>query len=78
MNLILEVQSGLNSGKNPKLTEEGTSGSYFLENHLNKVVGIFKPFDEEPYADENPRNYIGTTGSPGIRKGILSGESATR
>ena len=45
---------------------------------MNKVVGIFKPFDEEPYADENPRNYIGTTGSPGIRKGILSGESATR
>ena len=61
-NLILEVQSGLNNGRNPKLAEEGTSGTYFLENHAKKIVALFKPFDEEPYASENPRNYIGKTG----------------
>ena len=76
--MILEVQSGLNNGKKPKLAEEGTSGTYFLENHKKKNVAIFKPFNEEPYAENNPRNLIGKTGEQGIRKGILSGESATR
>jgi hypothetical protein len=29
-NLILNVQSGLNNGRKPKLAAEGTSGTYFL------------------------------------------------
>ena len=41
-------------------------------------MAIFKPFDEEPFAPNNPRKYVGELGSPGFRKGILSGESATR
>ena len=45
---------------------------------MKKVVAIFKPFDEEPFTENNPRQLIGTTGSQGMRKGILSGESATR
>jgi hypothetical protein len=44
-NLILEVQSGLNNGKKPKLVETGTSGTYFLDNHLKKTIAIFKPYD---------------------------------
>jgi hypothetical protein len=60
------------------LASEGTSGTYFLENHLKKIVAIYKPFDEEPYAPNNPRNFVGILGCQGIRKGILSGESATR
>ena len=60
------------------MAPEGTSGTYFLDNHLKKKVAIFKPFDEEPYAPNNPRNYVGKLGDVGIRKGILSGESATR
>lgn len=44
-NLIIEVQSGLNNGKRPKLADDGTSGTYFLENHLKKIVAIFKPYD---------------------------------
>jgi len=40
---------------------------------MKKVIAIFKPFDEEPFAENNPRNMTGPTGSPGIRRGILSG-----
>ncbi len=43
---MLEVQSGLNNGKKPKLADDGTSGTYFLENHQKVVCAIFKPFDE--------------------------------
>lgn len=76
--LLSEVKTGFLSGIKPKLTEYGTSGTYFLYNHARKTVAIFKPFDEEPYAPNNPRGYVGDLGSPGIRRGILSGESATR
>lgn len=46
LNLILNVQSGLNVGKRPKLASEGTSGTYFLENNQKKIVAVYKPFDE--------------------------------
>lgn len=72
-NLVLNVQSGLNAGKRPKLAAEGTSGTYFLENNQKKVVGVYKPFDEEPYTPNNPRGFAGELGGEGIRKGILSG-----
>ncbi len=77
-NLILNVQSGLNAGRKPKLASEGTSGTYFLETYQKKKAAVYKPYDEEPYTPNNPRGYPGEVGSQGIRKGILSGECATR
>lgn len=41
------------------MTEEGISGSYFLENVNRHRVAIFKPLDEEPYAPNNPKGYVG-------------------
>jgi hypothetical protein len=41
-NLLLNVQSGLNAGKSPKLALEGT---YFLESNHKKVVAVYNPFD---------------------------------
>ena len=32
-----------------------SSGSYFARNTSGKVVGVFKPKDEEPYASRNPK-----------------------
>jgi hypothetical protein len=49
-----------------------------LENHEKRKIAIYKPFDEEPFTPNNPKGYIGTFGGSGIRKGILSGECATR
>jgi len=43
----------------PKLTADGLSGSYFLENIDREKVAIFKPLDEEPYAPHNPKGYVG-------------------
>jgi len=50
---------GFNIGLKPKLTEEGTSGVYILKNKNREHIGIFKPYDEEAYAPNNPRGYIG-------------------
>ena len=68
-----EVQSGFLNGAKPHLTDNGTSGTYFLENHHHKNVAIFKPYDEEPFTPNNPRNFVGELGGPGFRRGILSG-----
>lgn len=43
-----------------------------------KPLSIFKPFDEEVNAPNNPRGRANKLGSDGIAKGILSGECATR
>ena len=56
--LLLDVQSGLNGGRKPKLAADGTSGTYFLENN-GKKVAVYKPYDEEPYTPNNPRGYAG-------------------
>ena len=76
--VIEDIKSGFHNGIKPKLADSGTSGSYFLENHNFKTVAIFKPYDEEPFAPNNPRSFLGELGSQGFRKGILSGESAAR
>ena len=78
LSMIESIKTGFLKGMKPKLSENGTSGSYFLESNTGKTVAIFKPFDEEPFAPNNPKKYIGELGSQGFRKGIMSGESATR
>lgn len=76
--MLFSVQEGFNLGLIPKLTFDGTSGSYFLQNKYRKNVAIFKPFDEEPFAPNNPKGYIGKLGNTGFKAGIVSGESAIR
>ncbi|EGR26934.1 phosphatidylinositol 3- and 4-kinase family protein, putative [Ichthyophthirius multifiliis] len=75
---ITEIRKGLNQNINPKITDSGISGSYFIENQRRKKIAIFKPFDEEPYTPNNPKGYVGQLGQEGIRKGIRSGEQCFR
>ncbi|EAS04300.2 phosphatidylinositol 3- and 4-kinase family protein (macronuclear) [Tetrahymena thermophila SB210] len=75
---LAEIKKALNCKIIPKLTESGISGSYFLENVDRNNVAIFKPLDEEPYAPNNPKGYVGKLGQRGIRSGIRSGEQGYR
>eukprot|EP00331_Platyophrya_macrostoma_P032801 CAMPEP_0176437752 /NCGR_PEP_ID=MMETSP0127-20121128/18831_1 /TAXON_ID=938130 /ORGANISM="Platyophrya macrostoma, Strain WH" /LENGTH=594 /DNA_ID=CAMNT_0017821483 /DNA_START=213 /DNA_END=1996 /DNA_ORIENTATION=- len=76
--IVFQSQEGFNLGLFPKPTLEGTSGVYFIRNSNRKNIGIFKPVDEEPFAPNNPKGYQGKLGSQGFRRGILSGEAASR
>jgi hypothetical protein len=76
--LVEQVQEGLVEGLNPKLTQDGTGGTYFMKNGRNEVTAVFKPTDEEPYAPSNPKSHIGKMGSISLRPGVLSGEAAYR
>ncbi|KAI9880118.1 MAG: phosphatidyl inositol kinase [Pleopsidium flavum] len=49
------VKVAIELGVHPKMISQGSSGSYFARNSEGKVVGVFKPKDEEPYASRNPK-----------------------
>jgi len=44
------------------LTNDGTSGTYFLRGGNKKPQAVFKPIDEEAFAPNNPRDYVGAFG----------------
>lgn len=43
-----EVRVAISRGIEPKLIRQGSSGSYFVRISDGKIVGVFKPKDEEP------------------------------
>lgn len=53
--VIEGVRTAIEQGMHPRMISQGSSGSYFARNSSGKVVGIFKPKDEEPYAAGNPK-----------------------
>lgn len=56
------INMALFKGITPKMTEFGTSGSYILQGIDKKPIAIFKPIDEEPFAPNNPKGYVGKFG----------------
>lgn len=75
---IEETQHGLAKGIAPKLASSGLGGTYFLRDDKNRIVGVFKPEDEEAYCPNNPRGFSGRMGSRSVRNGLLSGEANIR
>ena len=53
--VVESVRVAIELGTHPKMITQGSSGSYFARNGEGKVVGVFKPKDEEPYASRNPK-----------------------
>lgn len=56
--LLCEVNSGLELGNHPTLTDAGTGGSYFLRGKEGRNIAIWKPAQEEPYGPRNPRGFV--------------------
>lgn len=53
--IVDSVRTAIREGTHPRMITQGSSGSYFARNPEGKVVGVFKPKDEEPYAAGNPK-----------------------
>jgi hypothetical protein len=53
--IVDSVRSAIQQGVHPRMISQGSSGSYFARNTDGRVVGVFKPKDEEPYAAGNPK-----------------------
>ena len=66
-------------GIKPELVLDGSGGTYFLKDSQKAKVAVFKPADEEPYAENNPRGYLPQAGeSLALREGIAPGEGCIR
>eukprot|EP01135_Chromosphaera_perkinsii_P006000 Nk52_evm3s378 gene=Nk52_evmTU3s378 len=54
-NLLSGVEEAIESGIFPERIYQGSSGSYFCKNMDGRKVGVFKPKNEEPYGQLNPK-----------------------
>ncbi|SBT34501.1 phosphatidylinositol 3-and 4-kinase, putative [Plasmodium ovale wallikeri] len=77
-NILNDIKLAFKKNISPKLTMDGTGGTYLLFNGKKKVCSVFKPLDEEAFAPFNPRGYEGKMYQEGFRSGVLSGEGASR
>ena len=77
--LVELARRGLAIGLKPDLVLEGSGGTYFMHDVRKKPIAVFKPADEEPYAENNPRGYLRHPGQPmALREGITPGEACMR
>lgn len=79
--LVQQSRRGLALGLKPALAPDGSGGSYFLSDARKKRVGVFKPADEEPFAENNPRGYVPhkeENDGEWLRQGIRPGELCLR
>ena len=76
--IIADIERGFSKGLKPRLTDDGTSGTYILRSAAKKALAAFKPIDEEAFAPNNPRDHVGPFGSSSFRAGVLSGEACIR
>lgn len=77
--LINSTIDGLEGGKEPIQSSEGSGGAYFMQDSSGmKYVSVFKPIDEEPMAVNNPRGLPLSLDGEGLKKGIRVGEGAVR
>lgn len=77
--IIQQARRALMLGLKPILVLDGSGGTYFMHDARKVKVAVFKPADEEPYAENNPRGYIKQHDSDiSLREGIKPGEACLR
>ena len=51
----VQSEQAIEDGILPDRIYQGSSGSYFVRNRARKIIGVFKPKNEEPYGHLNPK-----------------------
>nr|AEV41104.1 phosphatidylinositol 3- and 4-kinase family protein [Oryza officinalis] len=77
--LVDDVVTAIRSGVDPVPIGSGLGGSYYFRNISGDKVAIVKPTDEEPFAPNNPKGFVGRAlGQPGLKKSVRVGETGFR
>ncbi|XP_071245943.1 phosphatidylinositol 4-kinase type 2-alpha [Salvelinus alpinus] len=53
--IIRKAERAIDEGIYPERIYQGSSGSYFVKDLQGKIIGVFKPKNEEPYGQLNPK-----------------------
>lgn len=77
--LCEKVNKGLAAGYKPELQKEGMGGAYLLRDEEGTAMAVYKPLDEEAFAPNNPKGFVGKNmGDEGAGGSIRVGEAALR
>ena len=80
--IVQQARRGMAMRLKPVLVLDGSGGTYFLHDARKIRVAVFKPADEEPYAENNPRGHVRIEGNHedamSMRAGIQPGEACLR
>ncbi|WCJ25496.1 Phosphatidylinositol 4-kinase gamma 7 [Euphorbia peplus] len=77
--LTNEIVQAMRIGVEPVPVHSGLGGAYYFKNCHGENVAIVKPTDEEPYAPNNPKGFIGKAlGQPGLKRSVRVGETGFR
>lgn len=77
--VIEEAANALASGVDPVPVSSGLGGAYILRNESGVNIAVVKPVDEEPFACNNPKGFVGRLmGQPGLKRSIRIGETGVR
>ncbi|XP_065854862.1 phosphatidylinositol 4-kinase gamma 7-like [Euphorbia lathyris] len=77
--LINEIVKAIRIGVEPIPVHGGLGGAYYFKNCHGENVAIVKPTDEEPYAPNNPKGFVGKAlGQPGLKRSVRVGETGFR
>ncbi|KAK9059987.1 hypothetical protein SSX86_020691 [Deinandra increscens subsp. villosa] len=77
--LVNDIVTALKAGVDPIPVHGGLGGAYYFRNSGGDCVAIVKPTDEEPFAPNNPKGFVGKTlGQPGLKRSVRVGETGFR
>ncbi|XP_071735701.1 phosphatidylinositol 4-kinase gamma 7-like [Rutidosis leptorrhynchoides] len=77
--LVDEVVNAIETGVEPVPVYGGLGGAYYFKNIKGESVAIVKPTDEEPFAPNNPKGFVGKAlGQPGLKRSVRVGETGFR
>ncbi|XP_058112457.1 phosphatidylinositol 4-kinase gamma 5-like [Magnolia sinica] len=77
--LVKDVVKAIKSGVDPIPVHSGLGGAYYFRNSRGESIAIVKPTDEEPFAPNNPKGFVGKAlGQPGLKRSVRVGETGFR
>ncbi|GAA0165712.1 nucleotide kinase [Lithospermum erythrorhizon] len=73
------IVQAMKVGVDPLPVRSGLGGAYYFRNSCEENVAIIKPTDEEPFAPNNPKGFVGKAlGQPGLKLSVRVGETGFR
>ncbi|XP_057436204.1 phosphatidylinositol 4-kinase gamma 7-like [Lotus japonicus] len=77
--VVEDIIMAIKVGIEPIPVQSGLGGAYYFRNCHGENVAIVKPTDEEPYAPNNPKGFVGKAlGQPGLKRSVRVGETGFR
>lgn len=77
--IVREVVKAIKNGVEPIPVHSGLGGAYYFRNIRGESIAIVKPTDEEPFAPNNPKGFVGKAlGQPGLKRSVRVGETGFR